>query len=169
MKYLIWRMVYKELTKVFFANIGEIVLWWNWKSNENELKDTHCLDPSNLTRIFLVINFQNKDVGDQLPACYEQMLRDARGKITLISFDKLPHPIWASTTWQVLQTESSTKYTFCNRCQFTVLSLSEAGTNVMVCVTSFQITTDALTLSITIICDLCTFGKVLSVTLSSLH
>ena len=116
-----------------------------------------------------MVNFQNKDVGDQLPACYEQMLRDARGKITLISFDKLPHPIWASTTWQVLQTESSTKYTFCNRCQFTVLSLSEAGTNVMVCVTSFQITTDALTLSITIICDLCTFGKVLSVTLSSLH
>ena len=39
----------------------------------------------------------------------------------------------------------------------------------MACVTSFRITIVALTLSITIICDLCTFGKVLSVTLSSLH
>ena len=37
------------------------------------------------------------------------------------------------------------------------------------CVTSFQIKIAALTLSITIICDLCTFGRVLSVTLSSLH
>ena len=33
-------------------------------------------------------------------ACYEQMLRAARGKITLISFDKLPYPIWAPTTLQ---------------------------------------------------------------------
>ena len=65
----------------------------DWKAKE---KLRECRSPV-LEHNRKVVKFQ--DVGDCLLACYEQMLRDARGKITLISFDKLPYPIWASTTW----------------------------------------------------------------------
>ena len=63
-----------------------------------------------------------QDVGDCLLACYEQMLRDARGKITLISFDKLPYPIWASTTW--LSFANRVNKITISKCQFIISSSS---------------------------------------------
>ena len=84
-----------------------------------------------------------QDVGDCLLACYEQMLRDARGKITLISFDKLPYPIWASTTW--LSFANRVNKITISKCQFIISSYHHH------------------------LCILCTPGKVLGVNLSRRH
>lgn len=109
----------------------------DWKAKK---KLRECRSPV-LEHNRKVVKFQ--DVGDCLLACYEQMLRDARGKITLISFDKLPYPIWASTTW--LSFANRVNKITISKCQFIISSYHHH------------------------LCILCTPGKVLGVNLSRRH